>query len=105
MIEHLRGQRIGLEINLTSNVQTNTVPSLPAHPMKRFLAHGLLATINTDDPVISGIDLRHEFVSAAPAAGLTPEEIRRAQLNALEIAFLSAGEKAALLAAKARVSL
>jgi len=102
LVEHLTAHRIGLEVNLTSNVQTNTVPSLAAHPMKQFLAHGLLATINTDDPVISGIDLRHEYKVAAPAAGLTADEIRRAQLNALEIAFLSAGERAALLATKAR---
>ena len=102
LLDHLRDHRIGLEVNLTSNVQTNTVPSFAAHPMKQFLAHGLLATINTDDPVISAIDLRHEYTVAAPAAGLTPEEIHRAQRNALEIAFLSAGEKAALLAAKAK---
>ena len=102
LLDYLRQHRIGLEINLTSNVQTNTVPSFAAHPMKQFLAHGLLATINTDDPVISAIDLRHEYTVAAPAAGLTPEEIHRAQRNALEIAFLSAGEKAALLAAKAK---
>jgi adenosine deaminase len=50
--------------------------------------------------VISAIDLRHEYQVAAPAAGLGAEEIRRAQRNALEIAFLSAGERAALLAAK-----
>ena len=102
LLDYLAAHRIGLEINLTSNVQTNTVPSYRAHPMKRFLAHGLRATINTDDPVISGINLQHEYTVAAPAAGLTPEEIHRAQRNALEIAFLSAGEKAALLAAKAK---
>src|SRR5260221_8826855 len=55
LLDHLRKHRIGLEINLTSNVQTNTVPSFAAHPMKQFLARGLLATINTDDPVISAI--------------------------------------------------
>ena len=102
LLDYLAAHRIGLEINLTSNVQTNTVPSYRAHPMKRFLAHGLRATINTDDPVISGINLQHEYTVAAPAAGLTPEEIHRAQRNALEIAFLSAGEKAALLAAKVK---
>jgi len=59
-----------------------------------------MITLNTDDPVISGIDLRHEFAVAAPAAGLTAGEIRQAQLNALEIAFLSASEKAALITAK-----
>ncbi len=96
LLDHLQAHRIGLEINLTSNVQTNTVPSFAAHPMKQFLARGLLATINTDDPVISGIDLRHEFEVAAPASGLTPAEIAQAQRNAVEIAFLSPAEKAGL---------
>jgi adenosine deaminase len=96
LMDHLRDRRIGLEVNLTSNVQTSTVPSLAEHPMKRFLAHGLLATINTDDPVVSGIDLRHEYTVAAPAAGLGPEEVALARRHALEIAFLDAAEKAAL---------
>jgi adenosine deaminase len=52
-----------------------------------------LATINTDDPGISGIDLRHEYDVAAPAAGLTVEHIHQAQRNALTVAFLSAEEK------------
>ena len=98
LLDHLGEHGIGLEINLTSNVQTNTVPSFAAHPMKQFLAHGLLATINTDDPVISGIDLRHEYAVAAPAAGLDATEIRRAQQHALSIAFLTPEEKARLVA-------
>ena len=101
LLDHLAEQRIGLELNLTSNVQTNTVSGFAAHPMKQFLARGLLATLNTDDPVISGINLRHEFEVAAPAAGLTPADIGQAQRNAVAIAFLSADEKASLLAAKA----
>jgi adenosine deaminase len=97
LLDHLGEHGIGLEINLTSNVQTNTVPSFAAHPMRHFLAHGLRATINTDDPVISAIDLRHEYEVAAPAAGLTPAEIRQAQKNALEIAWLSVSERAELM--------
>lgn len=98
LMDYLAEHRIGMEVNLTSNVQTNTVPSFAAHPLKKFLAHGLLATINTDDPVISGIDLRHEYEVAAPAAGLTPAEIACVQRNALEIAFLTTEEKAGLVA-------
>jgi adenosine deaminase len=96
LMNHLWERRIGLEVNITSNVQTNTVPGFAAHPMKQFLGRGLLATINTDDPVISAIDLRHEFEVAAPAAGLTTAEITQAQRNALEIAFLSPAEKEGL---------
>ncbi len=102
LMDHLADHRIGLELNLTSNVQTNTVPSLAAHPMKRFLARGLLATLNTDDPVISAIDLKHEFEQAAPAAGLTANEIAQAQRNALEIAWLTPAERAALPAGKGK---
>ncbi len=98
LLDHLGEHRIGLELNLTSNVQTNTVPDYAAHPLRAFLDRGLLATINTDDPVISGIDLAHEFRVAAPASGLTPAQVALAQRNAVEIAFLSAVEKAKLLA-------
>jgi adenosine deaminase len=88
---------IGLEINLTSNLQTRTVASLAEHPLKFFLQGGFLASLNTDDPVISGIDLRHEFAVAAPASGLTSADLRRAQENALATAFLSASERAELM--------
>jgi adenosine deaminase len=47
---------------------------------------------------VSAIDLRHEFEVAAPAAGLSPEQIRQAQINALETAFLSDQEKDAIRA-------
>lgn len=89
----LREREIGLEISLTSNLQTNVVPSLADHPLREFLEQGLLATINTDDPGISGIDIYHEYRVAAPAAGLSQEQIQQAQKNALDIAFLAEGEK------------
>jgi adenosine deaminase len=96
LLECLAEQRVGIESSLTSNVQTSTVPDYASHPLKEFLERGLLATINTDDPGISGIDLRHEYEVAAPAAGLTVAQTRQAQRNALTIAFLSAVERKAL---------
>jgi adenosine deaminase len=93
LMEYLAEHRIGVEVNLTSNVQTATVASYAAHPMKTFLAQGILATLNTDDPVVSGIDWRHEYEIAAPAAGLGPAEIRAAQDNAVEVAFLSPADR------------
>lgn len=93
LLEYLAERRIGIESCLTSNVQTSTVPDLRNHPLRTFLEHGLLATINTDDPSVSGITLSHELDIAAPAAGLTLSQIRTAQLNAIEVAFLSPHEK------------
>jgi adenosine deaminase len=101
LMDYMAEHQIGIETSLTSNVQTRTVPDYASHPARRFLERGLLVTLNTDDPGISGISLRHEYEVAAPAAGLTPDQIRQAQCNALDIAFLSAQEKEALSASKA----
>jgi adenosine deaminase len=96
LLDYLAENRIGMESCLTSNIQTSTVASLENHPLKTFLRHGILASINTDDPAVEGIELAHEYNVAAPAAGLTPEEIRTAQINGLEMAFISEEEKQAL---------
>lgn len=97
LMEHMAENAIGVESNLTSNVQTSTVPDYPSHPLAAFLHYGIRATINTDDPGISAIDISHEYDIAAPAAGLTPQEIAQAQRNALECAFLAPEEKEALI--------
>lgn len=93
LLDYIAEHGIGIESNLTSNVQTTTVDSYMSHPLKQFLQHDIRATINTDDPSISGITLTHELEVAAPAAGLTPDEIIQAQKNALNVAFLSQEEK------------
>lgn len=98
LLDYLAERRIGIETNLTSNVQTSTVPDYAHHPLRAFLERGLLATINTDDPATSGITLPYELEVAAPAAGLSAAQIRQAQANAIEIAFLSPPEQAALRA-------
>ena len=97
LMNYLAEHRIGLESNLTSNLQTRVVDSYQDHPLRKFLEAGILATINTDDPGISAIDLRYEYEQAAPAAGLSEEQISQAQRNALEVAFISPEERAGLL--------
>ena len=86
-------QIIGIESCITSNLQTSTVADIAQHPLKTFLEHGILATINSDDPAVEGIDIQHEYLHAAAQAGLSEAQIRQAQQNGLSIAFLSAQEK------------
>ncbi len=100
LMDYLAVHNIGVESSLTSNVQTSTVPDYASHPISTFLRSGIAATINTDDPGISAITIGHEYDIAAVEAGLTPDEIFQAQRNALNQAFLSEADKAALLAAK-----
>jgi len=97
LLDYLAEKQIGIESNLTSNVQTSTVPSYAAHPLKTFLEHGIPATINTDDPGISAIDIGYEYKMAVEEVGLTVEQVRQAQKNALQVCFLSEEEKRALV--------
>jgi adenosine deaminase len=87
LLDYLGERGIGIECNLTSNVQTSTVADYASHPLRTFLERGLLATINTDDPGISGIDLAHEYEVAAPVAGLSVAQIAQARRNAAAILF------------------
>ncbi|MGL4735143.1 MAG: adenosine deaminase [Enterovibrio sp.] len=96
LVAYLAEHRIGIESCLTSNMQTSSVVSLAEHPIRKFLEAGVLASLNTDDPGVEGIDLPYEYEVAAPAAGMTPSEIRTAQQNGLTLAFLTDTEKAAL---------
>ncbi|MEZ8143645.1 adenosine deaminase [Enterovibrio sp. FF113] len=98
LMEYLAKHRIGIETALTSNVQTSTVASLESHPIKQFLSHGILASLNTDDPAVSGIELPYEYEVAALQVGLTQTQITQLQQNGLEIAYLSDSEKAELTA-------
>ncbi|CAH8228875.1 adenosine deaminase [Vibrio aestuarianus] len=96
LMDYLVEKRIGIESCLTSNFQTSTVDSLSLHPIKQFLEHGVLACLNTDDPAVEGIELPYEYEVAAPQAGLSQAQIRQAQINGLELAFLTEEDKSAL---------
>jgi adenosine deaminase len=99
-MDTMQDKSIGIEVSLTSNVQTSTVADYQFHPVKTFLRRNMLAALCTDDPGISGIDLCYEYEIAAPQVGLSSAQIQQVQRNAVEIAFLTKEEKSALLAQK-----
>jgi adenosine deaminase len=96
LMDYLAKHKIGIESCLTSNIQTSTVASFAEHPIKAFLDHGILACLNTDDPAVEGIELPHEYAIAGSKVGLSQDEIRQAQINGLDLAYLSEQEKQAL---------
>ncbi len=96
LMDYLVANNIGIESCITSNIQTSTIADITQHPIKKFLNHGVMASLNTDDPAVEGIELPFEYEVAAPKAGLSLGQIKQAQINGLDIAFLSAAEKQAL---------
>lgn len=96
LVEYLVKHGIGLEACPTSNLHTSTVENYASHPIKPLADQGVKFCLNTDDPGISAIDIKHEYEIAAPATGLSREQVHQSQLDGLEMAFLSTAEKSVL---------
>ena len=61
---------------------------------------GLLATINTDDPGMTDLDLGKEYRSVATAQGMPFEEVAAVALDGIEASWLDDGDKRAMRADK-----
>ena len=96
LVAFLAEHQIPLECCPTSNLHTSTVPSYAVHPMAGLAAAGVPFCLNTDDPGISAVTLRHEYEVAGPAMGLDRAQLRAAQATALDHAFLPESDKAML---------
>jgi len=94
LLKRVRDAGTVLEICLTTNLQTCSVPSLAKHPFKKFLDEKLCVTLNTDDPGISNITLTHELELAARGFALTEKQICELQINAARAAFAEPSERA-----------
>lgn len=100
LMEYLAKHRIGIESCPTSNLHTSTVVSYAEHPFRTFMDAGVLISLNTDDPGVSAIDIKHEYLIAKSELKLTDAELAQVQRNGVEMAFLSDSERKALYAAK-----
>ena len=100
LMDYMRENHIAIESCLTSNYQTGTVTDLNKHPIKTFLENDLLVCLNTDDPAVENIELKHEFELAATKLNLSDDQISQLQKNAVKASFLSENEKQTLLKQK-----
>ncbi len=92
-------ERIPLTVCPNSNVLiANKFARLEDHPFQRMRQAGLLATLNTDDPAMTDLDLGREYRSVALALGMTWSDIVAVSLDGIEASWLDAGEKQAMRA-------
>jgi adenosine deaminase len=93
-------RRIPLNVCPNSNIViANKFPSLADHPFRRMRQLGLLATLNTDDPAMTDLDLGREYRSVAEAQAMPWEEMTAVALDGIEASWLSDDEKRAMRAA------
>jgi adenosine deaminase len=98
LLDLLAARGITVECCLTCNVVLGAVPTYEAHPIRRFLAHGIPIALCTDNPVQLGATIGHEY-AAASALGFLPAQLFAITANALRASFTPPARKHALLAA------
>ena len=87
-VELLKRAGVTVETNPWSNYLTRAVPSVEAHPLKKFLAAGLRCTIGADDPEILDTHLNKEYLLAVERMGLSLDDIKHTLRCAVEGSFL-----------------
>lgn len=92
-LELIKKEGITIETNPWSNYLTRAVPSIEAHPLKKFLREGVKCSIGADDPEILATDLNNECRLALEKMGLSEADLRAAQRFAVEGSFLSPDRK------------
>lgn len=96
LVKRLADERIGVEVCLTSNLQTGNAASYQQHPFMQLKRAGVSVTINTDDPTVSGIDLNHEWEKAISEYRFSAQEQKELLLTSVRVAFCDEATKALL---------
>jgi len=86
-----------LEVCPTSNVHSGAVRDWAQHPLSQLYRHGVITTLNTDDPLVSNITLTDELVRVVEHMGFTVHDIKQHMLNAAKAAFLPPQEREILV--------
>jgi len=97
LVAQVRSANIPLEVCLTSNVQTHATPSYEEHPARAYFDQGLTVVLNTDNRLMSGVNLVDEYQIAARHLGFTFDELAQVALNGFTSAFLPEAERSRLV--------
>ncbi len=97
LMAELAQRQVPIEICLTSNLRTGCCGSLHDHPVRSYFDHGLMITLNTDDPAMFRTSLVHEYLLAQNAFGFTDDHLHELARNSFEASFLPAEKKLAFL--------
>lgn len=88
LMEYLRERAVGLDVCLTSNLQTHAWQPISTNPFGLLFKRGVPVSINTDDPGLFNTTLVGEYLLATENFGLSFDDVNRLALQGLHSAFL-----------------
>jgi len=93
LVKRLVDEDIPLTVCPQSNLRLAVVADMADHPIRKMLALGLNACINSDDPAYFGGYMNENFVALIESVGLTEDEVFQLVRNSFESSFLTEAEK------------
>lgn len=96
-MQYFANHRIPLEICPSSNVHTQAVPSLEAHPIETYVRSNIPVTVNTDNRLFSRTSVTEELWRVYQHSSLEKRHLREIAINGFRYAFLPYQEKQSLL--------
>lgn len=97
LMDACRDAGLGLELCPTSNYQTRAISPSSPYPLRPFLDHGLLATVNTDNRTVSHTTLTNEYILLCDRCNIRKEDLLTLYKNSVEISFANDDIKNELL--------
>lgn len=98
LVDRLVADQIPLTVCPLSNVQLDVFERIEDHNLKTLLDHGLLVTVNSDDPAYFGGYITDNLLAAHAALGLDEYDVECLTRNAIRASFLGSGGKERLRA-------
>ena len=88
LADYIASERIGVEVCLTSNLQTlPEIKSVKDHPVKEMIARGLPISINTDNRLVSNTTVTKELELLVRNIDLSPKELKNVVIAGFKGAF------------------
>jgi adenosine deaminase len=83
----VRDHRIPLEVAISSNVHTSSVPDTASHPFGALYRAGFNVSINTDNRLMSGVTVSGEYALAASTFSLGLADLEAVTVEAISAGF------------------
>ncbi len=97
LVEKLVKDGVTLEICPTSNIQCQSQPSYEKHPAKQLFDMGVRVTVNTDNMILSDINLDKEYDHCLNDMGFEYNDLIEMNINSVNAAFMAEEKKQTII--------
>ncbi|MBA0054196.1 adenosine deaminase [Streptomyces sp. AJS327] len=97
LASYVRDKRVPLELCPTSNLQTGAATSYAEHPIGLLRKLHFRATVNTDNRLMSGTSMSHEFEQLVKTFSYTLDDMQWFTVNAMKSSFIPFDERLAMI--------